>query len=202
MRSCSIWISTARRLVLTQWNLILKIQNIHYHHFNTENSEKRNCKSVWWTKTKRHVNKQIILHYQHKTRANENHLDQDDRLWNSTAFSRRVVIVIQSLHNCTWNVSNKTRASHMKWENQCFANLQQSRFLRLTIALLSTLTIEHSSTLKKKEKKVDLKEEELFYSWNSSQEAMNEKTTIDERIKLVDEAKFTNFSSENEIHER
>ena len=31
---------------------------------------------------------------------------------------------------------------------------------------------------------------------------MNEKTTIDERIKLVDEAKFTNSSSENEIHER
>ena len=31
---------------------------------------------------------------------------------------------------------------------------------------------------------------------------MNERTTIDERIKLVDEIKFTNFSSENEIHER
>ena len=31
---------------------------------------------------------------------------------------------------------------------------------------------------------------------------MNEKTTIDERIELVDEAKFTNFSLENEIHER
>ena len=31
---------------------------------------------------------------------------------------------------------------------------------------------------------------------------MNEKTTIDERIEFVDEAKFTNFSSKNEIHER
>ena len=31
---------------------------------------------------------------------------------------------------------------------------------------------------------------------------MNEKITIDERIELVDEAKFTNFSSENEIYER
>ena len=31
---------------------------------------------------------------------------------------------------------------------------------------------------------------------------MNEKTTIDERIELVDEAKFTDSSSENEIHER
>ena len=31
---------------------------------------------------------------------------------------------------------------------------------------------------------------------------MNEKTTIDERIKLVDEAKFTDSSSENKIHER
>ena len=31
---------------------------------------------------------------------------------------------------------------------------------------------------------------------------MNEKTTIDERIKLVDETKFTDSSSENEIHER
>ena len=31
---------------------------------------------------------------------------------------------------------------------------------------------------------------------------MNEKTTIDERIELVDEAKFTDFSSKNEIHER
>ena len=30
---------------------------------------------------------------------------------------------------------------------------------------------------------------------------MNEKTTIDERIEFVDEAKFTDFSSENEIHE-
>ena len=31
---------------------------------------------------------------------------------------------------------------------------------------------------------------------------MNEKITIDERIKFVVEAKFTNFSLENEIHER
>ena len=31
---------------------------------------------------------------------------------------------------------------------------------------------------------------------------MNEKTTIDERIELVDEAKFTDSSSENKIHER
>ena len=31
---------------------------------------------------------------------------------------------------------------------------------------------------------------------------MNERTTIDERIKFVDEAKFTDSSSENEIHER
>ena len=31
---------------------------------------------------------------------------------------------------------------------------------------------------------------------------MNEKTTIDERIKLVDEIKFTNSLSENKIHER
>ena len=30
---------------------------------------------------------------------------------------------------------------------------------------------------------------------------MNEKTTINERIKFVDKAKFTNSSSENEIHE-
>ena len=30
---------------------------------------------------------------------------------------------------------------------------------------------------------------------------MNEKTTIDERIELVDEAKFINFSLENEIYE-
>ena len=28
---------------------------------------------------------------------------------------------------------------------------------------------------------------------------MNEKTTIDKRIEFVDEAKFINFSSENEI---
>ena len=31
---------------------------------------------------------------------------------------------------------------------------------------------------------------------------MNERITIDERIKLVDETKFTDFLSENEIHER
>ena len=31
---------------------------------------------------------------------------------------------------------------------------------------------------------------------------MNEETTIDERIELVDEAKFTNSSLKNEIHER
>ena len=31
---------------------------------------------------------------------------------------------------------------------------------------------------------------------------MNEKITIDKRIELVNEAEFTNFSSENEIHER
>ena len=31
---------------------------------------------------------------------------------------------------------------------------------------------------------------------------MNEKTTINERIEFVDEAKFTDFSSENKIHER
>ena len=31
---------------------------------------------------------------------------------------------------------------------------------------------------------------------------MNEKTTINKRIELIDEAKFTDFSSENEIHER
>ena len=31
---------------------------------------------------------------------------------------------------------------------------------------------------------------------------MNEEITIDERIELVDETKFTNSSSENEIHER
>ena len=31
---------------------------------------------------------------------------------------------------------------------------------------------------------------------------MNERTTIDERIELVDEAKFTDFLSENEIYER
>ena len=30
---------------------------------------------------------------------------------------------------------------------------------------------------------------------------MNERTMIDERIKLVDEAKFINFSLKNEIHE-
>ena len=31
---------------------------------------------------------------------------------------------------------------------------------------------------------------------------MNEKTIINKRIKFVDEIKFTDFSSENEIHER
>ena len=31
---------------------------------------------------------------------------------------------------------------------------------------------------------------------------MNEETTIDERIEFVNEAKFTDFSLENEIHER
>ena len=31
---------------------------------------------------------------------------------------------------------------------------------------------------------------------------MNKKITINERIKFVDKAKFINFSSENEIHER
>ena len=31
---------------------------------------------------------------------------------------------------------------------------------------------------------------------------MNEKTTIDKRIKLVDKTKFIYFLSENEIHER
>ena len=31
---------------------------------------------------------------------------------------------------------------------------------------------------------------------------MNEEIMIDERIEFVDEAKFTDFSSENEIHER
>ena len=31
---------------------------------------------------------------------------------------------------------------------------------------------------------------------------MNKRTTIDERIKLLDEAKFINSLSENEIHER
>ena len=31
---------------------------------------------------------------------------------------------------------------------------------------------------------------------------MKEKTTINKRIEFVDEAKFTDFSSENEIHER
>ena len=31
---------------------------------------------------------------------------------------------------------------------------------------------------------------------------MNERTTIEKRIEFVDEAKFTNFSSENKIHER
>ena len=31
---------------------------------------------------------------------------------------------------------------------------------------------------------------------------MNKRTTIDERIELIDEAKFTNTSLENEIHER
>ena len=31
---------------------------------------------------------------------------------------------------------------------------------------------------------------------------MNEKTTIDKRIKFVDKTKFTDFLSENEIHER
>ena len=31
---------------------------------------------------------------------------------------------------------------------------------------------------------------------------MTERTTIDERIELIDEIKFTNSSSENEIYER
>ena len=31
---------------------------------------------------------------------------------------------------------------------------------------------------------------------------MNERTTIDKRIELVDKAKFTDCSSENKIHER
>ena len=31
---------------------------------------------------------------------------------------------------------------------------------------------------------------------------MNEKITIEARIELIDEAKFTDSSSENEIHER
>ena len=31
---------------------------------------------------------------------------------------------------------------------------------------------------------------------------MNEEIMIDERIEFVDETKFTEFSSENEIHER
>ena len=31
---------------------------------------------------------------------------------------------------------------------------------------------------------------------------MNERITIDERIKLVNETKFTDFLSENKIHER
>ena len=31
---------------------------------------------------------------------------------------------------------------------------------------------------------------------------MNEKTTIDKRIKFVDKAKFANSSLKNEIHER
>ena len=31
---------------------------------------------------------------------------------------------------------------------------------------------------------------------------MNEKITIDERIEFINEAKFTDFSSENEIYER
>ena len=90
----------------------------------------------------------------------------------------------------------------MKWKNQYFANFQQSRSFRLTIALSSALTIKHSSTLKKKEKRIKLKEKEFFYSWNSSQEVMNEKITIDERIEFVDETKFTDCSSENKIHER
>ena len=62
--------------------------------------------------------------------------------------------------------------------------------------------IEHLSTLKKKEKRIKLKRKEFFYSWNSSQEIINEKTTIDKRIKFVDKAKFTDSLSENEIHER
>ena len=90
----------------------------------------------------------------------------------------------------------------MKWKNQCFVNLQQSRFFRLTVALLSALTIEYLSTLKKKEKKIELKRKEFFYNWNSFQEVMNKRTTIDERIEFVDKAKFTNFSLEDEIHER
>ena len=90
----------------------------------------------------------------------------------------------------------------MKWKSQCFVNFQQSRSLRLTVALLSALTIKHLSMLKKKEKKVKLKRKELFYSWNSFQEVMNERTKIDECIEFVDEAKFTNSSLKNEIHER
>ena len=100
------------------------------------------------------------------------------------------------------NVSNKIQVFYIKWKNQCFVNFQQSRSLYLTITFFLMLTIEHSSTLKKKEEKNELKEKEFFYSWNLSQKAMNEKITIDERIKFVDEAKFTNFSSENKIHER
>ena len=53
-----------------------------------------------------------------------------------------------------------------------------------------------------KRKKNWIEKKEFFYSWNSSQEAMNEKTTIETRIEFVDEAKFTDSSSENEIHER
>ena len=56
--------------------------------------------------------------------------------------------------------------------------------------------------VEKKEKRIELKEKEFFYNWNSFQETMNKKTTIDERIKFINEAKFINFSSENKIHER
>ena len=90
----------------------------------------------------------------------------------------------------------------MKWKSQCFANFQQSRFLHLKIALFFALTIEHSSMLKKKEKKVELKRKELFYNRNSFQKVVNDDTTTNKRIEFVDEAKFTNFLSENKIYER
>ena len=63
IKSCNIWILTARQLALIQWSLILKIQNIYYYYFNTEHSKEKNRKSVSWTKTKHHVNEQIILYY-------------------------------------------------------------------------------------------------------------------------------------------